>query len=831
MSIKSNFISLNYQSSHNNDKQSYLFNIIDTPGYFGFSSETISSFVLADGAVMVIDCINQVGLQTETLLQQAASQNIVPSIFMNKLDKPLLESVLTYNQLYKLLNSSIERSNVIYSLHKRQFITNSHGITPKNGNVSFGSGLYRWGFTVQTFAEMYSSKFGLSVRKLKKKLYGDNYWDETCLKWVKTNATGTLLRGFSEFIIKPIKILHDAIINDMKEVYLPIVQSLRLNISANRLEKIAKISDVLRLVMNKWLPVSNILLDLMINHVPSPVSQSHKYDQLYSGNTYVSMQFTLIKDAIKTFFTNYRRGSFAFCYNIINNYLFDEHNINRCVKVISSIPSAIKKSDYRCSSTVMYISKLIPWPSATNGKFIAFGRVFSGTLKTDDTIHILQSDYQKNKKKDLIGCKIQQIVIMMGKTAETIKECPAGNLCGIIGNDEFMSQNATLSNDLQMLPFRVIPLPTSSLVKMKIQLKNVSKLTTLIEGLKQFSKSDISIQCKTTKTGEYEITATDYIQLKVCFNDLTQNYLKCVSVCMSEPIASYRETINSQTGKNTKYPKICVSKSPNKHSRLYMNAEPLDKTFIDALETGDIFLPCPSERKHWSRKISQEYNWDIFSLRRIWTFGVGCHTKPNCVIDMTKGVQFMNEIKESVVIAFNQIAEGGVLCREPLRGIRFNLMDARIYTSWGYRGNGSPRPQMIPCTKKALFASQIASTPMLMEPIHLVNIVIAIQKQDTVLEILKRHNVQMEQVKIIKNKYVRSMCKIQAFISISELFDVSELLQIDGCGVQMKFEGWKKINSDPFDDNSDANKLLMNVRKWKGMKQKLPVFNDYYDRV
>merc|ERR1712013_147020 len=91
----------------------------------------------------------------------------------------------------------------------------------------------------------------------------------------------------------------------------------------------------------------------------------------------------------------------------------------------------------------MYVSKLVP--TAEKGRFIAFGRVFSGTIKTGQEIRILGPDFTMGKKKDLDIKKVQRTLLMMGRYVEQISDCPAGNVCGLVGIDQFLLKSGTLT--------------------------------------------------------------------------------------------------------------------------------------------------------------------------------------------------------------------------------------------------------------------------------------------------------------------------------------------------------------------------------------------------
>ncbi len=59
---------------------------------------------------------------------------------------------------------------------------------PDEGQVCFGSGKDCWAFTLTKFARIYAKKFGTNADKLRKRLWGDNYYDAKAKKW-KSEAT------------------------------------------------------------------------------------------------------------------------------------------------------------------------------------------------------------------------------------------------------------------------------------------------------------------------------------------------------------------------------------------------------------------------------------------------------------------------------------------------------------------------------------------------------------------------------------------------------------------------------------------------------------------
>lgn len=80
-----------------------------------------------------------------------------------------------------------------------------------------------------------------------------------------------------------------------------------------------------------------------------------------------------------------------------------------------------------------------------------------------------------------------------------------------------------------------------------------------------------------------------------------------------------------------------------------------------------------------ARYLTEKYEYDVTEARKIWCFGPE-GTGPNILVDCTKGVQYLNEIKDSVVAGFQWAAKEGVMAEENLRGVRFNIYDVTLHT-------------------------------------------------------------------------------------------------------------------------------------------------------
>ena len=153
-------------------------------------------------------------VQTETVLRQAISERIKPVLFMNKMDRALLELQLEMEDLYQTFSRIVESTNVIVATYgDDDGPMGTITVDPSIGTVGFGSGLHGWAFTLKQFAEIYASKFKIEPAKLMKRLWGDNFFSPAEKKWKKEAAAG-YIRGFCQFILDPIykvcgcKLLH-----------------------------------------------------------------------------------------------------------------------------------------------------------------------------------------------------------------------------------------------------------------------------------------------------------------------------------------------------------------------------------------------------------------------------------------------------------------------------------------------------------------------------------------------------------------------------------------------------------------------------------------------
>merc|ERR1712127_512173 len=221
ITIKSTAITLYYELAEvdmqwikqKTNGTAFLINLIDSPGHVDFSSEVTAALRVTDGALVVVDCVSGVCVQTETVLRQAIAERIKPILFMNKMDRALLELQLEAEDLFLTFQRIVENVNVIIATYADD--DGPMGVVsvdPSKGSVGFGSGLHGWAFTLKQFAEIYASKFGVDTEKLMKKLWGENFFNPKTKKWAKVKADDNK-RSFNMYVLDPIYKMFDAIMN------------------------------------------------------------------------------------------------------------------------------------------------------------------------------------------------------------------------------------------------------------------------------------------------------------------------------------------------------------------------------------------------------------------------------------------------------------------------------------------------------------------------------------------------------------------------------------------------------------------------------------------
>lgn len=359
----------------------------------------------------------------------------------------------------------------------------------------------------------------------------------------------------------------------------------------------------------------------------------------------------------------------------------------------------------------------------------------------------------------------------------------------------------------------------SPVVRVAVEVCNAADLPKLMEGLKRLSKSDPLVQCFTAPTGEHIVAGAGELHLEICLKDLREDFMKGAPIRLGQPLVSFCETVKEKSSMQI------ISKSPNKHNRLYVTAEPLGDELVKAIDQNEV--TPEDEIKARARKMAEEFGWEVGDARKIWSFGCPPDGKANILVDMTKGVAYMAEIKDSIVGSFFQTTSAGVYCNEALRGIRLNLEDVTLHPDAIHRGAG----QLMPTTKRAIYAAQMKSEPALLEPVYLCDITVP---NHCISGVYSTLNSRRGMIEGKEDRPGTPLTKVKAFLPVLESFGFTQLLRQNTGGQafpQMIFSHWAMLDGSLDEDGSMPNKIMMDVRRRKGLKEEMPDFNEYYDKL
>jgi len=473
----------------------YLINLIDVP-YTCRSHGFIPYFRLADSCIIVIDVVEGFSdIQSLIPLELMKQEYVEPSLFLNKLDRFLLELLLHPQDMHDSIRRLKEYVQ-IYDYKEQEY---QELIKPEM--IMFGSGLQGWAFTLKMFAAFYSAKFGVPTDKLVIRLWGDHFFDVEAKKWTKINVSMSgkpLVNGFTQFILQPLYQLAQAILNDRKEQISKMITSLKICLPEDCCKLKGK--PLFIEIMQQFLPMDKALLDLIVN-LPSPIqAQQQCASSIYTTNS--------------------------------------DHD--PCLKSMTECNPD--------GPIMMYISKMISL-DPKSPKTYAYGRVFSGTLRKGISIRILDDTYSSETKnnKNNNKYKIKDIVFLKGSKAfKSIQECPSGNIIALEGMDQVLFKSGTITDNDTAHHISSMKMSITPVVKVSIDSVNPDCLHLLVNGLTSLCKSDPFVQFyKEEENGKLFLLATTEEHLEVSISDLIYSFN--VPVKLSEPMVCFKESVYQES--------------------------------------------------------------------------------------------------------------------------------------------------------------------------------------------------------------------------------------------------------------------------------------------
>ncbi|MBS7656230.1 elongation factor EF-2 [Candidatus Bathyarchaeota archaeon] len=424
---------------------------------------------------------------------------------------------------------------------------------------------------------------------------------------------------------------------------------------------------------------------------------------------------------------------------------------------------------------VMCVTNVVVDPQAG---VVATGRLFSGAVHEGDKIYMVGARMES---------RVQQVCLYMGPYREVVGYLGAGNIPALLGLDQARA-GETISSIRDIIPFEGVKYVTEPVVTMAVEPKNSRDLPRLVDVLKKLSIEDPNLVTTINEeTGEYLISGMGTLHLEIATTLIQKTGLEIVT---SKPIVMYRESIRSKAGP-------FEGKSPNKHNRIYISVEPLEEEVIQLIKDGKI---SEYMDKHEMARILREHGWSADEARGVWSVD-----GTNVIVDVTKGAQYLQEAKDMIIAGYRWGLKEGPLAYEPIRGLKVKISDVSLHEDPVHRGPA----QIMPMSRRAMFAAFLSADPCLLEPIQKITIKVPPELLGAATSIITQ-----KRGKIISVEQKGHLAYIIGELPTAETFDLSEALRSATAGRAfwgLEFLRWSPVPA------SMQTQVITEIRKRKGL--------------
>lgn len=421
---------------------------------------------------------------------------------------------------------------------------------------------------------------------------------------------------------------------------------------------------------------------------------------------------------------------------------------------------------------------------------IATGRVYGGTIEKGTEVYMVGSHSK---------ARVQQVGVYFGPERVNTDAVPAGNIVYIAGAKGAVAGETICSPEDIIKEFEGLEHISEPVVTVAVEAKNTKDLPKLIEVLRQVAKEDPTVKIEINEeTGEHLVSGMGELHLEVISYRIQD---KGVEIQTSEPIVVYRETVAGTAGP-------VEGKSPNKHNRFYLEVEPLEPELFQALQNGDLKEGRVKGKE--SANDFMEYGLDKEEARRVWDV-----YNRSMFINMTRGIQYLDEVKELLLEGFESALEDGPVANEIAMGLKFKLVDAKLHEDAVHRGPA----QVLPAIRKAIYGAMMLAQPALLEPMQKVFINVP---QDYMGA--STREVQNRRGQIVNMEQDNDMVTIESKVPVAEMFGFAGDIRsaAEGrCLWSTEMAGFERL------PNEMQRQIVKEIRQRKGLSPE-PYGPDHY---
>lgn len=813
---------------HKSGPSEYLINLIDSPGHVDFSSEVSTAIRLCDGAIIVVDAVEGVCAQTRVCLQQAYNEHLKPILFINKFDRLIMEMDLSPSDAYKRLSQILEQINACLGNIFASDVISKENVgggqisaledsddsslyfDPLLGNVIFGSALDNWGFTIDTFASLCAQKLQMKPEDVRRGLWGNFYYSQA----KKRVEGGAFDKGrkpmFVSMILEPIWKIYSMAIEKQSNEFEAFAKKLGLTLTKRDLNFVdAKVP--IKALFSQWLSLHHHLFEMIVQKIPAPSAIST--EKLYK-------LLSTSPDHIKSL-------------------PVETQNLTKI----------LAKCDLDEATVIVFVSKMFAVNVKTSPDlaalrhetnddevFLAFARVYSGTLRVNDKILVLGPKHTPNNVGNspyITEITIKHLFLLMGRNLETVEVVPAGNIVGIGGLDSTIFKTATLSTTPYCPPFIDLPNIATPILRVAVEPKNLQDMPKLLAGLKLLNQADPYVQVLIQETGEHVLLTLGEVHLERCVKDLQETFAK-IEVQTSKPIVPFRETIVKfvpaedavEVKPKTREEFTVEMQTANKLCQITMRAAPLPSAVTKLLEDNAEIISNLLEKdpghvqtlEEFKRNFRDELSKNdtdipFTCLDQIWSLApkkVPTNILLNCT-DFKNGSPLSDTLKSeqdirskydnSFINGFQLATQCGPICEEPMQGVCFVIEKWEIEdldmtsTSANY---GPFSGQIISVVKEACKRSFQLHPQRLVTPMHTCTIVVDVNVLSKLYAVIGKRNGEIVSADLIEGS---GQFSVTANLPVIESFNFAKQIRTETSGLampQLVFSHWQVLEMDPY---------------------------------
>lgn len=389
----------------------------------------------------------------------------------------------------------------------------------------------------------------------------------------------------------------------------------------------------------------------------------------------------------------------------------------------------------------------------------------------------------------------------MGNQREQVGELGAGNIPALLGLTEARVGN-TISSVKGIPMFEGVKYVSEPVVQVAIEPKHPKDLPKLVEVLKQLTIEDPNLIVKIDEeTGETLVAGMGVLHLDVTTHRIQDTKVEIIT---SEPLINYRETVKGKCDP-------IMSKSPNRHNKIFMKVEPLEPAIANMLRTGEI---SDMKDKKVVADLLKSAGWDTDTVKRVMKLD----PRGNVMINGTKGVQFVQESTDSINSGFEEVMKEGPLCKEQMRDCKFTFTHFVPHEDSAHRGLS----QLGPASRRACMGALLTAGVTILEPMLAIEVRVPTDLVGNVATVLSG-----KRGKVLDMAQKGAASIITGEIPASETFTLSEEMRGQTAGRatwNTSFKAWTEL------PKSIATTAIAEIRKRKGLAPQPPGIDEYIDR-